>query len=829
MDTTGMSRGDLSRRVKTIEPETLLPVLMKTIAAAVFIFQGTKMRYVNAAALEITGYSEAELLGHDFWEILHPDFREMVKERGLKRQQGEEIPSNYEVKIITKSGEERWLAFSGNVFEFEGKPAVLGTAFDITGRKQMEERTKQAEERYRVLYENIPSMYFTVDPRGTVISVNKFGASELGYTPEELIGDPVLKVFPEKDHSTVLEQLNTCSHSPSQVHDWQIQKIRKDGSSLWVEEFARMVKGVDGKPNILVVCQDITERKKAEDALQEAKSNLERRVDERTSELINANIFLQQEVAERKRAEAALQESRERLETVMEKIPHGVAVVMASGELTYCNPAFVEMFGFTEEELKESNVIELVAPSDREKVVQKIRYLYNDGLEYPSEYKALNKEGRLIPIEVFSRRIIYDGNPGILSVVIDITERKRVEEELRNERDLAQKYLDIAGVLFVVVGADQKIHLINKRGCEILEYEESEILGKNWWNHFIPRRNRREVKAIFQQLMLGNTELVEYHENSVLTKSGEEKIIAWHNTVLTDEEGGIIGTLSSGEDITERKRAGEELMKHQIHLEELVEERTTRLKAINETLRKEIQERKKTEDELSQSREELRKLSLHLEFAREKERARIAREIHDELGQALSILQMDLAWIETNIAAEKEIVLKKITYMSEFIGKIMDEVQRISGELRPSVLDHLGLPAALSWQAQDFYKRTGIQCNLFIQSKDIQLDPDQSSGLFRVFQETLTNILRHANASKITVKLEQNNGQVQLVIKDNGVGIQKEKISGPNSFGLIGMRERVHMLNGKLKIKGVPNKGTSITVSIPLNKGGKTNEGSHRR
>jgi signal transduction histidine kinase len=194
----------------------------------------------------------------------------------------------------------------------------------------------------------------------------------------------------------------------------------------------------------------------------------------------------------------------------------------------------------------------------------------------------------------------------------------------------------------------------------------------------------------------------------------------------------------------------EELKQHRIHLEELVAQRTAKLQTANRKLRKEIQVRKHAEKELKRSGEQIRKLSAHRETTRDEERARIAREIHDELGQSLSILQLDLTWLEMNLPEKELIALEKIRHLINFSGKLIKEVQRISRELRPSVLDHLGFSAALAWQVQEFTRRTGIHCEFLIKSEDIKLNSEQSNSLFRVSQEALTNILRHANAKKVS-------------------------------------------------------------------------------
>ena len=163
-------------------------------------------------------------------------------------------------------------------------------------------------------------------------------------------------------------------------------------------------------------------------------------------------------------------------------------------------------------------------------------------------------------------------------------ERKRAEEALREERDRAQGYLDVAEVMLLVVDADERVALVNRKGCQTLRYEEEEILGQNWFDRFVPERLRDEVRGVFRRLMAGDVEPVEHHENPVVTKGGEERIIAWHNALLTDEAGNVTGTLSSAEDITERKQAEEQLRRHRDQLEELVAERTAELTAANREL-----------------------------------------------------------------------------------------------------------------------------------------------------------------------------------------------------------------------------------------------------
>jgi signal transduction histidine kinase len=227
-------------------------------------------------------------------------------------------------------------------------------------------------------------------------------------------------------------------------------------------------------------------------------------------------------------------------------------------------------------------------------------------------------------------------------------------------------------------------------------------------------------------------------------------------------------------------------------------------------------ERDRAEREIRNSREQLRNLSAHLQSVREEERTRMAREIHDELGQGLTALKMDVSWLNRRLLEEDATFKNKLTSMEEVIDRTIETVQKLSGELRPGMLDDLGLAAAIEWQAEEFQNRTGIKCEVYLSPEETLLNRDQSTTMFRIFQETLTNVIRHARATKVEVRLEEQNGSIVLEVADNGRGITQSEISDPKSFGLIGMRERVYFLDGEVTIVGSPGKGTRIKVTLPL-------------
>lgn len=234
-----------------------------------------------------------------------------------------------------------------------------------------------------------------------------------------------------------------------------------------------------------------------------------------------------------------------------------------------------------------------------------------------------------------------------------------------------------------------------------------------------------------------------------------------------------------------------------------------------------ITEQKRAQEELANSREQLRNLSIYLQTVREKESTRIAREIHDELGQWLTAIQMDLSWLGSRLSEGEASLAEKVERMKQMVDTTLDSVHRISTELRPILLDDLGLIAAMDWQVKEFQERTGVQCEAHLDYRD-NLDKDLATALFRVFQETLTNVTRHAKATRVRVRFRQKGDDLCLDVSDNGRGITPKQIHDPKSFGILGIRERVNLWGGSVSITGKPRKGTTIKVRIPMHRGEKT-------
>ena len=238
------------------------------------------------------------------------------------------------------------------------------------------------------------------------------------------------------------------------------------------------------------------------------------------------------------------------------------------------------------------------------------------------------------------------------------------------------------------------------------------------------------------------------------------------------------------------------------------------------SLVRDITQRQATELALKASQRQLRDLSEHLQTILEKEKKEISRRIHDDLGQQLTAMKMDMFWLNQRLSPDQPALSEKIKSITRLIDGTIQTVQNISRELRPPLLEHLGLTATLEWQLKDFQNRTGLMGSLIISPRQLTLDQEDSTLMFRLIQELLTNVIRHAEAKAVKISLKKMGNQVKLNVLDDGLGITPDRINDPRSLGLIGLRERVFARGGTIQIRGVPRKGTKIAVEIPLNSRG---------
>jgi signal transduction histidine kinase len=239
----------------------------------------------------------------------------------------------------------------------------------------------------------------------------------------------------------------------------------------------------------------------------------------------------------------------------------------------------------------------------------------------------------------------------------------------------------------------------------------------------------------------------------------------------------------------------------------------------NALLRREVAERKVIEEQLRASQESLRALAAHLQSVREEERTRISAEIHDQLGQELTGLKIELKWIAARLPKSPRTLAEKAQSTLQLIDQTIQSVRRIAAGLRPAVNDEAGFAAAMEWAARDFRRRTGIRCKVTLPSELPTLDQEQATALFRVCQELLTNVARHAEATRAEITVRADAAAVSLSVEDNGKGIGKVTLDGPKSLGFLGMRERLRPLGGRLEVDTGRSTGTKVKATLPLGAG----------
>jgi len=388
------------------------------------------------------------------------------------------------------------------------------------------------------------------------------------------------------------------------------------------------------------------------------------------------------------------------------------------------------------------------------------------------------KNGRLIPIEVSVNFLIHEGKEYHCAFVRDITERKRAEEERTKQESLISLMLITGPGCIKRVAADGTLLQMNPVGLKLIEADcEDEVVGRCVFDLIVPE-HRAAYIDMHRAVLDGGSHTLQYELQGL---KGTRRWMETHAAPFHNPVSGETEHLAVTHDITERKRA---------------------------------------ERQLRDTLDRVRKLSQRLESVREEERTRIARELHDELGVRLTCFRLDLARLRSFMSWPSipcEEIEKKIHSMTAEVDATIALVQRLVAELRPGILDDLGLAAAVEWQCQDLERRSGLRCSCVATEERIPLPKPLVTAVFRICQEALMNVVRHAEATVVRVRLEQVDGYLQLEVNDDGIGISPEKLSDSRSFGLLGMRERAASLGGQIEIAGRPEKGTTVMLQLPLN------------
>ncbi len=704
----------------------------------------------NHTFARMLGYEREELIGVTFASISHHE--DLYRNLDLfdELMAGERDSYQFEKRYITKNKKVVWGQVSAALFAMgeDGQKYVVTAIKDISEQKQAEMAMLESEKKYNLLLDNTDTGFVVVDEKGVVLEANepylKFvGANRI----EDILGSSVMEWTAPECVQSNADAVALCAQRGF-TKDFVTTYLRPDGSRCVIQVDATVHETPSGK-RIHAFCRDITERRKAEEAIS-------------YSEEIFSKAFKNSPLA-------------------MVIGDHNTS------EIIDINKQFTELTGYGREEAVGHTPMELGIVSDEDRDALRA-VLFKDGFVKNFLMPITTKQGERRILNYFAEPLSMGEEKKILTIAEDVTERRRAERAILESESKFRSYIDHAPSGVFIADANARYVEVNEAACISTGYTRDELLSMSILD------------------IVGSDSLM-LVMNSFRKLENKDKVTLEHEYVRKDGTTGwwIVDAVMLGDgrfmgfttDITQRREIEREI-------ECSLKEKEALL------IKQEIRDR-----ELVASRQQLRNLIMHREELLEEERRHISREIHDEMGQQLTALKMDITRLSEMLTDEQEGLLSLTGSMFRAVTNAIKSVQRVSKAIRPVMLSTLGIASAIENEINTFMASTSLQFNSTIEIGESSLDKTVALSLYRILQESITNVARHADATKVDIALRRRNGRIVLEVTDNGRGITREELSAHDAYGLIGMQERANLLNGTLEIKGSMGRGTKLTVSIP--------------
>jgi PAS domain S-box-containing protein len=484
-----------------------------------------------------------------------------------------------------------------------------------------------------------------------------------------------------------------------------------------------------------------------------------------------SSVVITQDITGRKNLEIRLKASEKKYRTSFENSLDAMMITSPDGKIHSANPAACKMLGWSEAELCRLGRDGVVAQTPH--LISAIKKRKTTGTFF-GELTFIRKNGTKFPVEISSSVFTDSDGKKLTSMIVrDISDRKKTENALQESEERHRHLLESSGLGIGYYDTDGKILLLNHEAVKNLGGKVTDYIGKNLSEVYGEATSIVYLKRLYDASI---SEIPVQYEDYIKTPG----ISGWYKSTysrIVDKNGLVEGIQVIFDNITSRKSA---------------------------------------EKKLKDSQKKLQKLTRHLDEIREEERSSIALNLHDDFGQRLTALFMDIAWVKTRIGVQSPAVVKKLEEISFDINETIEALKEISSILRPAILFDLGLVPAVTSLLNKFEQQSGIKCYFYYNPEEFEIEEGISLILYRIIQESLTNIARHSGAYLVELKLNRLKDKILLAIRDDGVGIDKDKLNSMNSMGLEGIRERVTKVHGEVLIKGEKGKGTIVKVTIPV-------------